>query len=177
VDVHRWTNRYYQCEEETIGLENCGDGCAVAGRELEGPAISPVLDLFDPHEPWIRRIHGPPLRQGIPWVRPMLHPELRAFLSVHIEELRNLWAHYAAESELVDRLSGVFLQKVDDPSTVDESISWSPPIMARLLGTGLAGKCKLGLELASFQSHLSGDRHVPFLIAGRGVPKGTDLGT
>ncbi|PJB62956.1 MAG: hypothetical protein CO095_17410, partial [Armatimonadetes bacterium CG_4_9_14_3_um_filter_58_7] len=38
------------------------------------------------------------------------------------EELHNLWAHYAAEADLVDRWVGRVLQKIDDLQLWDDSI-------------------------------------------------------
>ena len=44
----------------------------------------------------------------------MIHPNYGPSSAYSEAELRNLWAHYAAESELVDRYLGRILQKLDD---------------------------------------------------------------
>ena len=45
---------------------------------------------------------------------PMLHPNYGRADRYSAAELRNLWAHYAAEAELVDRHIGRVLEKIDD---------------------------------------------------------------
>jgi len=52
VDMHHWTNRYFQCEEETFARRTA----ATTVRWLEENwKINPFflwVDSFDPHEPW-----------------------------------------------------------------------------------------------------------------------------
>ena len=76
------------------------------------------VDFFDPHEPWdppeylVRRYDpdydGPP----------MLHPNYGPADRYSAAELRNLWAHYAAEAELVDRHIGRVLGEDRRPRSV-----------------------------------------------------------
>ena len=113
VDLHRWTNNI-GVEEETFSYKTA----ATTTRWLEenhrsGPFFLWV-DMFDPHEPWdlpeylVR--HYDPTYDG----PPMLHPNYGRSSVYSDAELKNLWAHYAAESELVDRHIGRILQKMDD---------------------------------------------------------------
>ncbi len=51
----------------------------------------------------------------------MLHPNYGPASAYTTEELHNLWAHYAAESELTDRYIGRVLQKIDDLQLWEDS--------------------------------------------------------
>ncbi len=51
----------------------------------------------------------------------MLHPNYGPASAYTPEELHNLWAHYAAESELTDRYIGRVLQKIDDLQLWEDS--------------------------------------------------------
>ena len=71
------------------------------------------VDFFDPHEPW-----DPPeymVRKYDPDYTgtPMLHPNYGKADDYTPEELRNLRAHYCAESELVDRWVGRIIENLD----------------------------------------------------------------
>ena len=53
---------------------------------------------------------------------PMLHCNYGPATDYTPDELTNLWAHYAAESEMVDRHLGRVLQKIDDLMLWDDTI-------------------------------------------------------
>jgi len=176
VDIHRWVNRDYRCEEDTFPPRTA----ATAARWLEenykaGPFFLWV-DFFDPHEPWdapeymVRRYDpdysGPP----------MLHPNYGPSSDYTPEELRNLRAHYAAEAEIVDRWIGRVLQKIDDLALWDESIV----VMTSDHGFSIGEHARTGKS----NIHPTDERfwpiypeigHVPFLVAGGDVPRGKSL--
>ena len=120
-NTHRWTNRYYQYEAETFSAEPPRpqfDGW----RRITVRVPFLWVDFFDPHEPWdppeylVKRYDpdytGPP----------MLHPNYGLSSLFTDAELHNLWAHYAGESELVDRHIGRILQKVEDLALWDDTL-------------------------------------------------------
>ncbi|MBN1876499.1 MAG: sulfatase [Anaerolineae bacterium] len=122
VDLHRWMNRYWVCEEESFPYRTA----AQAVRWLEeNYTYSPFLlwvDFFDPHEPWdppeymVKKYD--PDYDGIP----MLHPNYGKASDYTAEELHNLRAHYCAEAELIDRWVGRIFEKIDDLGLWENSI-------------------------------------------------------
>lgn len=176
VDVHRWVNRYPSCEEETFPARTGGTTIRWLEENCEAGPFFLWVDFFDPHEPWdapeylVRRYDpdydGPP----------MLHPNYGLASAYTAAELHNLWAHYAAEAELVDRWIGRVLQKLDDLQL------WEDTIVAVTSDHGMS----LGEHERTGKSNLN-DRdprywpiypeigHVPFLIAGGGIAAGRSL--
>ena len=102
TDMHRWINRYASREDETF----CARTAATTVRWLEeNHHANPFflwVDFFDPHEPWdppeYMVAKYDPDYQG----EPMLHCNYGPATDYSAAELNNLWAHYAAESELVE---------------------------------------------------------------------------
>ncbi|NQT53126.1 sulfatase-like hydrolase/transferase, partial [bacterium] len=92
------------------------------------------------------------------------------------EELHNLWAHYAAEAELVDRHLGRVLQKIDDLQLWDDSIVVVTSDHGMSLGehnrTGKSNICDHDPRYWPIYPEIG---HVPFLLAGAGVPQGKSL--
>jgi arylsulfatase A-like enzyme len=88
-------------------------------------------------------------------------------------ELHNLWAHYAAEAELVDRYVGRILQKIDDLQLWDDTIVLITSDHGMSLGehnrTGKSNICDHDPRYWPIYPEIG---HVPFLIAGGGVPRG-----
>ncbi|MDE0007601.1 MAG: sulfatase-like hydrolase/transferase, partial [Gammaproteobacteria bacterium] len=134
------------------------------------------VDFFDPHEPWdppeymVRRYQ--PDYDG----EPMLHCNYGPATDYTPDELTNLWAHYAAESEMVDRHLGRVLQKIDDLMLWDDTIV----VVTSDHGTSLGEHNRTGKSNISDHD----DRywpiypevgHVPFLIGGGEVPPGASL--
>ena len=113
VDLHEWTNAI-RTEADTFCARTAATTATWLERNYRAGPFFLWVDFFDPHEPWdppeylVRRYDpdydGPP----------MLHPNYGPADHYTPAELRNLWAHYAAEAELVDRHIGRILEKIDD---------------------------------------------------------------
>ena len=176
ADLHRWINRYPSREDETF----CAKTSATAVRWLEenhraGPFFLWV-DFFDPHEPW-----DPPeylVRKYDPEYdgEPMLHCNYGPATDYSPDELHNLWAHYAAETELVDRHLGRILQKIDDLGLWDDSLV----VVTSDHGTSLGehnrtGKSNISDHDERYWPIYPEVSHVPFLVAGGDVPRGKSL--
>ena len=173
---HRWTNRYYKLESETFAAKTSE---TVVQFLEENCQISPFflwVDFFDPHEPWdppeymVRRYD--PCYDGVP----MLHPNYGPSSAYTEAELHNLWAHYAAEAELVDRHIGRVLQKIDDLQL------WENSIIVVMADHGMSigehhrtGKSNINPNDKRFWPIYPEIGHVPFLIAGSGIPKQKSL--
>lgn len=176
VNVHRWTNRYYTNEAETFSARTSQTAVRWLEENYKANPFFLWVDFFDPHEPWdppeylVQRYDpdytGPP----------MLHPNYGPASAYTPEELHNLWAHYAAEAELVDRMLGRVLQKINDLRL------WNDSIVIVTADHGMS----LGEHNRTGKSNLSDDDdrywpiypeigHVPFLIAGGDVPRGESL--
>ena len=121
VDLHRWTNNI-SVEEETFSYKTSATTVRWLEENYRSGPFFLWVDMFDPHEPWdppeylVRRYD--PTYDG----PPMLHPNYGRSSVYSEEELNNLWAHYAAESELVDRHIGRILKKMDDLDMWQESV-------------------------------------------------------
>ncbi len=176
VNQHRWVNRYFRYESQVFSAQTA----QTAVRWLEeNSTANPFflwVDLFDPHEPW-----DPPeylVRRYDPHYEgpPMLHPNYGPASAYSPAELQNLWAHYAAETELVDRHIGHILRKIDDLDL------WEDTIVAVMSDHGMS----LGEHGRTGKSNIHGDDkrywpiypeigHVMLMLAGGAVPKGVRL--
>ena len=176
VDQHRWTNRYFQCEEDSFPAKTAKTAIRWLEENWKADPFFLWVDFFDPHEPWdppeylVRRYD--PEYEGTP----MLHPNYGHSSDYTPEELKNLWAHYAAESELVDRYIGRILQKIDDLQLWDETIV----VVTSDHGTSLGehertGKSNINDRDERYWPLYPEIGHVPFLIAGSDVKKGKSL--
>jgi arylsulfatase A-like enzyme len=176
VDLHRWSNRYPQYEDETFPAKTANTTIRWLEENHRSGPFFLWVDFFDPHEPWdppeylVQRYH--PNYTGVP----MLHPNYGPASDYAPEELRNLWAHYAAEAELVDRWIGRVLQKVDDLDLWDDTIV----VITSDHGTSLGehertGKSNIHDRDERYWPIYPEIGHVPFLIAGGDVPKGQVL--
>jgi len=177
VNLHRWTNRYPSLEADTFAAKTA----ATAVRWLEenwtsGPFFLWV-DFFDPHEAW-----DPPEYMVCRYDpdydgTPMLHPNYGHSSDYTPAELQNLWAHYAAEAELVDRHIGRILQKIDDLQLWDEAIVVVTADHGMSLGEHQrAGKHNLlNRRDRRFWPIYPEVGQVPFLVAGGDVPPGQSL--
>ena len=122
ASLHRWINRYPVNEAETFPARTGQTTIRWLEENYKAGPFFLWVDFFDPHEPWdppeymVRRYD--PEYEGMP----MLHPNYGPSSAYSPEELHNLWAHYAAEAELVDRWVGRVLQKIDDLELWDDSI-------------------------------------------------------
>ena len=176
ADMHRWINRYASREDQTF----CAKTAATAVRWLEeNHRAAPFfiwVDFFDPHEPW-----DPPeylVHKYDPDYggEPMLHCNYGPATDYTPDELVNLWAHYAAETELVDRHLGRILQKIDDLALWDDSIVIVTSDHGTSLGehnrTGKSNICDHDERYWPIYPEVG---HVPFLIAGGDIPRGKSL--
>lgn len=178
VGVHRWTNRYWKCEEDRFPPRTAR--LAVEWLE-ENYLFHPFLlwvDFFDPHEPW-----DPPeymVRKYDPDYTgtPMLHPNYGKATDYTPDELRNLRAHYCAEAELVDRWIGRILQKIDDLKLWDNSIVVFSTDHGMCLGEhNRTGKTNINDRDDRFSPIYPEIAHIPFMIAAPGIQGGRELDT
>lgn len=176
VDVHRWVNRYPQCEAETFPAKTGGTAVRWLEENSQAGPFFLWVDFFDPHEPWdapeylVRRYdpdYGGP---------PMLHPNYGPADAYTDAELHNLWAHYAAESELVDRWIGRVLQKLDDLQLWDDTIVAITSDHGMSIGEhARTGKSNINDHDRRYWPLYPEIGHVPFLLAGGAVPRGQSL--
>ncbi|MBN1246157.1 MAG: sulfatase [Anaerolineae bacterium] len=174
VDIHRWTNRYWRCEEDTFPPRTAGK---VVRWLEENDSFRPWLlwvDFFDPHEPWdppeymVQKYN--PDYDGLP----MMHPNYGRATDYTPAELRNLRAHYCAEAELVDRWVGRIFQKLDDLALWDKTIVIFTTDHGMSLGEHeRTGKSNINDGDDRYWPLYPEIAHIPFLIAGPGLAGGT----
>ena len=176
VDLHRWTNKYWRCEDDCFPPRTAAH---IVRWLEENDGYRPFFlwaDFFDPHEPW-----DPPeymVRKYDPGYTgtPMLHPNYGKATDYTQEELHNLRAHYCAEAELVDRWVGRVLQKLDDLNL------WDSTIVIFTTDHGIS----LGEHNRTGKSNINNndDRrwplypeiaHIPFLVATPGLEGGREV--
>lgn len=176
ADQHRWHNRYSSFESEKFPART-GE---MAIRWLEeNYKYNPFflwVDFFDPHEPWdppeymVKRYD--PDYEGIP----MIHPNYGRSDAYTSSELRNLRAHYAAESELVDRWIGRILQKIDDLSLWDKSVVVVTTDHGMSIGEHQrTGKSNISEGDGRYWPIYPEIGHIPFLISAPNTMKGKSL--
>lgn len=177
VDVHRWTNRYYASEADGFYAKSASTAMRwLEENSADGAPFFLWVDFFDPHEPWdapeymVRRYD--PDYNGAP----MIHPNYGRSSAYTPEELHNLWAHYAAEAELVDRWIGRLLQKIDDLRLWDDSIVAITSDHGFSIGEhARSGKSNIDKEDERYWPIYPEVGRVPFLVAGGAVPAGQSL--
>jgi arylsulfatase A-like enzyme len=176
VDQHRWINRYFRYEAETFAARTAATAIRWLEENWKASPFFLWVDFFDPHEPWdppeylVRRYD--PEYGGVP----MIHPNYGHSTDYTPEELENLWAHYAAESELVDRYIGRILQKIDDLQLWEETIV----VVTSDHGTSIGehertGKSNINRRDGRFWPLYPEISHVPFLIGGGDIEGGKTL--
>jgi arylsulfatase A-like enzyme len=176
ANTHRWTNRYYRYESDTFSAKTSTSAIRWLEENSEANPFFLWVDFFDPHEPWdppeylVRRYD--PDYTGIP----MIHPNYGRSSLYTPEELHNLWAHYAAESELVDRHIGAILQKVDDLELWDDTIVAVLSDHGMSIGEhGRTGKSNIDADDPRYWPTYPEICHTMFLIAGGDVPRGQSV--
>jgi arylsulfatase A-like enzyme len=173
VDVHRWTNRSPRYETESFPATTGATAISWLEENWKAPPFFLWVDFFDPHEPW-----DPPeylVKRYDPHYDgpPMWHPNYGPSQAYTAAELHNLWAHYAAEAELVDRWIGRLLQKLDDLQLWDDTIVAITSDHGMSLGEhGRTGKSNINDADRRYWPLYPELGHVPFLIAGGDVPRG-----
>lgn len=176
VDVHQWANRNPRVEAEMFPALTGSTAVRWLEENYQAGPFFLWVDFFDPHEPWnppeymVRRYD--PAYAGTP----MLHCNYGPATDYSPEELHNLWAHYAAEAELVDRHLGRVLQKIDDLQLWDQSIVVVTSDHGMSLGEhNRTGKSNIHDGDPRYWPIYPEIGHVPFLLAGAGVPRGQSL--
>lgn len=173
ADQHRWLNRYYNVEDQMFSAQTSATAVKWLEENYEAEPFFLWVDFFDPHEPWdapeymVRRYD--PNYSG----DPMIHCNYGLATDYSPDELTNLWAHYAAEAELVDRHIGRLLQKIDDLNLWDDTIV----IVTSDHGTSIGehnrtGKSNISDSDERYWPIYPEVGHVPFLIAGGDVARG-----
>lgn len=122
IDLHCWTNRNWSTEADRFPPRTAALATEWLDENYRHHPFFLWVDFFDPHEPW-----DPPeemVRKYDPDYSgtPMLHPNYGRADDLTPAELRNLRAHYCAESELVDRHVGKILDKINELGLWDSTI-------------------------------------------------------
>ena len=173
ADAHRWINRYFEVEEETFMYKTAATTARWLEENYKAEPFFLWVDFFDPHEPWdppeyMVKNYDPDY-DGVP----MIHCNYGPATDYSSAELHNLWAHYAAESELVDKQLGVVLQKIEELRLLENSIVLITSDHGTSIGEhNRTGKSNISDNDDRFWPIYPEVGHVPFLIAGAGVPKG-----
>ncbi len=173
VDLHRWTNYTWECEEDRFPPRTAGLAARWLEHNYQHHPFLLWVDFFDPHEPW-----DPPeymVKKYTPDYTgtPMLHPNYGKASDYTPEELRNLRAHYCAEAELVDRWVGRIFQKIDDLALWDESIVIFTTDHGMSLGEhNRTGKSNINDNDDRRWPLYPEIAHIPFMIAAPGLEGG-----
>ena len=175
-DLHRWINGEFEDEAQTFSAKTATTTVRWLEDNCNWSPFFLWVDFFDPHEPWdppeymVRRYD--PDYDGTP----MIHPNYGRASDYTPEELHNLWAHYAAEAELVDRHVGRILQKIDDLQMWDDTIVLFTADHGTSLGEhDRTGKCNINDNDDRYWPIYPEIGRVPFLIAGGGIGAGRSV--
>ncbi len=122
IDQHAWTNHLGRYEEDLFMARTASRTVQWLEDNYKHSPFFLWVDFFDPHEPWdapeyLVRTYDPDY-DGTP----MIHPNYGRADDLTDAELKNLAAHYYAESELVDRHIGRVLQKLEDLQLWDNTL-------------------------------------------------------
>ena len=176
ADAHRWINRNVVTEAGTFSARTAATTVQWLEENYQASPFFLWVDFFDPHEPWdapeylVKRYD--PEYDGTP----MIHCNYGPATDYTDAELHNLWAHYAAEAELVDRHLGSVLQKIDDLELWDDTIVVITSDHGTSIGehnrTGKSNICEHDQRFWPIYPEVS---HVPFLIGGGEIPQGASL--
>jgi arylsulfatase A-like enzyme len=106
----------------------------------------------------------------------MWHPNYGPASDYTEPELHNLWAHYAAEAEVVDRWLGRILQKIDDLQLWDDTIVAITSDHGMSIGEhARTGKSNIHVRDERYWPIYPEIGHVPFLLAGGGIPRSAQV--
>lgn len=176
VDLHQWHNRDPRLEGDTFPWKTGNTAIRWLEENSEAGPFFLWVDFFDPHEPWdapeymVRRYD--PDYTG----HPMSHPNYGPADDYTEAELYNLWAHYAAEAEVVDRWLGNVLLKLDDLQLWDDTIVVITSDHGMSIGEhARTGKSNIHDRDERYWPIYPEIGHVPFLIAGGDVPCGAQI--
>ena len=176
ADTHRWTNRYPTCETDTFPAKTGTLAIRWLEENYESGPFFLWVDLFDPHEPWdapeylIKKYD--PNYDGTP----MIHPNYGPSSEYSEKELNNLWAHYAAEAELVDKWIGRILEKISDLRLWDDSVVVVTTDHGISIGEhDRTGKSNIHPEDSRFWPIFPEIGRIPLLIAAPEIPAGSTV--
>lgn len=175
ADAHRWINRYFEVEEETFMYKTAATTVRWLEENYEWEPFFLWVDFFDPHEPWdppeyMVKNYDPDY-DGVP----MIHCNYGPATDYSEAELHNLWAHYAAESELVDKQLGVVLQKIEELRLLENSIVLITSDHGTSIGEhNRTGKSNISDNDDRYWPIYPEVGHVPFIIGGCDIPKGEE---
>lgn len=176
VNTHLWVNRGSRSEWDKFPAKTGETTIRWLEDNYKAGPFFLWVDFFDPHEPWdapeyLVRRYDPDYR-GLP----MLHPNYGPSDAFTPEELHNLWAHYAAEAEVVDRWIGRVLQKIDDLRLWDDSIVLITSDHGMSIGEhGRTGKSNIHEKDPRYWPIYPEIGHEPCLFAGANIPRGGSL--
>lgn len=174
ADLHRWMNRYFEHEDESFNYKTASTTVRWLEENNTAKPFFLWVDFFDPHEPWDAPEYLVKHYQKEYKGKPMIHPNYGHSSDYTKDELTNLWAHYAAEAEMVDRGIGRILQKIDDLQLWDDSIVVVTSDHGFAIGEhGCTGKSNINDQDKRHWPLYPEISHVPFLIAGKGLEPGT----
>jgi arylsulfatase A-like enzyme len=106
----------------------------------------------------------------------MMHPNYGPSSAYTPEEMHNLWAHYAAEAEMVDRHIGQVLQKIEDLQLWDDTIVVVMSDHGMSLGEhDRTGKSNIQETDGRYWPIYPEIGHAMLLVAGGDVPRGQSL--
>ena len=176
IDLHRWINRYWVCEDDTFPPRTAGQAVRWLEENADYRPFFLWVDFFDPHEPWdppecMVKKYDPDYEGA-----PMLHPNYGKATDYTPAELRNLRAHYCAEAELVDRWVGRILQKIDDLALWDNTIVVFTTDHGISLGEhNRTGKSNINDRDDRHWPLYTEIAHIPFLVAAPGLEGGREV--
>ena len=176
ADTHRWMNRFFNVEEGMFSAKTSATAVRWLEENYKANPFFLWVDFFDPHEPWDAPEYMVAKYDPDYDGDPMIHCNYGPSSDYSDAELHNLWAHYAAESELVDRHIGRVLQKIDDLGLWDDSIV----VITSDHGTSVGehertGKSNISDHDDRYWPIYPEVGHVPFIIGGGDIPAGQKL--
>ena len=175
-NIARWSNRYPRYEDETFISRTCRTAVRWLEENSNANPFFLWVDFFDLHEPWdppeyLVKRHDPDYTGP-----PMIHPNYGPASDYTPAELKNMQAHYAAEAELVDRMLGRLIQKIEDLQLWQESIVVITTDHGFSIGDhDRTGKTNTHPEDPNYWPIYPEVGHIPFMIAGSGIPAGRSL--
>ena len=176
ADQHRWLNRNFNIEEGMFSAKTSATTIRWLEENYRAHPFFLWVDFFDPHEPWDAPEYMVERYQSDYSGVPMIHCNYGPATDYTPDELTNLWAHYAAESELVDRHIGRVLEKIDDLNLWDDSIVVITSDHGTSIGehnrTGKSNICDNDDRYWPIYPEVG---HVPFLISGEEIQANKQL--
>ena len=176
ADQHRWLNRNFNVEEGMFSAKTSATTIRWLEENYKASPFFLWVDFFDPHEPWDAPEYMVERYQSDYAGVPMIHCNYGPASDYTDDELTNLWAHYAAEAELVDRHIGRVLEKIDDLNLWDDSIVLITSDHGTSIGEhNRTGKSNIHDYDERYWPIYPEVGHVPFLISGAEIASNKKL--